>query len=822
MSKFEWRTEEDWEELAAPEQPKRSRPRRWQWLVTLTIFLGLAGYFVYNQVEQRIEEATHTVEQDVLSSLDVLQTANANRDVELVNGVLSGRDPQWTDIQRDLIRHRLLFDRTPFGLTLIGTPEVIETTLAPDLLTAELNLHAHYAIAIGNGLTQTITLEHQALFRKGARNWLYAPPETEFWGEMQSISGSFLTLHYPARDADISRRLANDLERKIGEMCAMIAFDAINCLRGSRVELTLANHAAGLVMANEPELWLQAGRTLVLPAPTLVGLPLNEQGYQALFRGYAVVTLQAFIGERTGWQCCERAVLVQALLDRQFSLLSLKPWPLLPQDYANLLNQGVLIQDVVATWDQTSFREPDPALYALADFLQTVTEAPAPLVLIPIAAGDDLTGWLTGVLRANLASPESNRQWQAFLYQQSGLANRPPPVPWPDQAISMLCGPNFPDAAALYTYHPAEEQWREQLGGRAFFTAQSIPEQPGLVLIEQSLGAENRPPQTVFWRGGVTIPLLERGFVLQAVNPAGTILAGGTLKLNPNTSTHSADAFLITEEIILIDLDTCTNEMGSCSTYSTPLPNLHWSPNGDLTLSRVNRPGSISELRLGDNIGQNHPNGAVGLGTSATWLDNEHIIHLRSQEVVITHVYSKKSETVLAERDLLPLLPENSPISRLTINEIGLSQSDPNLLFVLASSFNDLSAAYLFQLNLSERQATYLTRLDDVPIPSVEIGKTFRIPVKIRANQFQVLVTIVHGTNIPVYYFYSYQMAQDKISLVKLVGGTNSGNYDWSNDGYWLVTTDAGHLKLIAPGWGYQRWVPHAFANCRAVNWLNE
>ncbi len=821
MSKFDWQTEEDWEELSAPpEEPEGTRPRRWRWLLGLVVIIALTSYLVYAQVDRRMEEATNTVEQDVTSSLEILQLANDNQDVELANGVLSGRDPSWTNIQRDLIRNGLLFDRTPFGLTLLGSPTIVDTELAPDLLSAQLTLSAHYAIEIGNGLTQTVTLEQTATFRKGSRNWLYAPPDDEFWGEMLEISGSFITLHYPARDEDVSRRLANDLERKIGELCANSAFEGTNCLDGARIDLTLANHAAGLVMASDTGLWLQAGRELVLPAPTLVGLPDTEQEYLALFRGYAMVVMRAFIGERTGWECCERAMLVQALLDLQFAEQALRPWPLLPQDYATLLNQGVLLENLAAAWDMTNFGDPDPGLYALADFLKEITQVSAPMTLIPMATGRDFADWMAALLNTAPFSADSNRAWQAFLYEQSGMAAAAPPIPWPDQAVSMLCGPNYPDAAALYTYHPTDNTWTEQLAGRAFFTAQPIPEQPGLVLVEQPLGAENRPPHTVLWLNQQIIPLTDGAFVLQSASHDGSILAGATLALDRSTPGTSFGSFS-TETNLLIDVNSCGGS-GTCNTYVTDLPNLLWSPNNQLTLSRITRPGSISELRVGDPFGQESEIGAVGLGSSFYWLDDETILYLRTQDVVKTNVYTKAGETLVTGRDLLSYLPGSMDATRLTINEMGLSQSDPNLLYVLATSFAELNAAYLFQYNLAERQISFLTRLDDVPIPAVEMGKSFRIPVQIRANQFQVAVTIVHEVSNPVYYFYSYQIAQNKTAVVKQVGGTNLGNYAWSNDGYWLVSTDAGVLKFIAPGWGYQYWVSHEFANCRAANWLNE
>src|SRR5690606_40037923 len=119
-------------------------------------------------------------------------------------------------------------------------------------------------------------------------------------------------------------------------------------------------------------------------------------------------------------------------------------------------NQGVLLEDLAAEWDTTSFGDPDRELYALADFLKDITQVSAPMALIPMATGRDFADWMAAMLEGVNTSPfsvDSNRAWQAFLYEQSGMAAAAAPIPWPDQAVSMLCGPNYPDAAALYTYH---------------------------------------------------------------------------------------------------------------------------------------------------------------------------------------------------------------------------------------------------------------------------------------------------------------------------------------------------------------------------------
>ena len=109
---FEWQTEEDsrWDEdVAPPEPPKRAR-RRWPWWLLLGVLLvGTAVFLVYRQLNQRVETATENVEADLLASYAVLQRAAQNRDEILFGSLISGRDDEWSQAQRDLLNAGLLF-----------------------------------------------------------------------------------------------------------------------------------------------------------------------------------------------------------------------------------------------------------------------------------------------------------------------------------------------------------------------------------------------------------------------------------------------------------------------------------------------------------------------------------------------------------------------------------------------------------------------------------------------------------------------------------------------------------------------------------------
>ena len=127
---FEWQTEEDsrWDEdVAPPDPPKRAR-RRWPWwLLLVVVLVGTAVFLIYRQLNQRVETATENVEADLLASYAVLQRAAQSRDENLFGSLISGRDDEWSQAQRDLLNAGLLFERSGFGLEWV--PQVAETAV---------------------------------------------------------------------------------------------------------------------------------------------------------------------------------------------------------------------------------------------------------------------------------------------------------------------------------------------------------------------------------------------------------------------------------------------------------------------------------------------------------------------------------------------------------------------------------------------------------------------------------------------------------------------------------------------------------------------
>ena len=337
MSKnFNWRTDEefDWdeEEIKAPAPRK---PVAWQrpalFLGALLILAG-AAYLVTRRVGEQVDAAASDIAVDVLSSYDLLLRAAGSGDRELFVTVLSGRDPGWTEAQKMLLDAGQVFGRDTFALRLDreglldNRPVAENVILSSDFTAAEVTFRVPYDAQVGNGLTVPMILEQTQIYRRGNdQRWLLSPPLDEFWGTWELIAGQRLRVRYPTRDEALATRLAADLDSRLGAMCGL---PGVICPVDLRVELRLGEQPGTLLTGLDKETQLAGGPSFNLAAPSLVGTPVDEAGYQALLRGYANHVVSALLTRYSGYECCDHPLFYQALLDFQLSQLAVQPWPL--------------------------------------------------------------------------------------------------------------------------------------------------------------------------------------------------------------------------------------------------------------------------------------------------------------------------------------------------------------------------------------------------------------------------------------------------------------------------------------------------------------
>lgn len=332
---FDWQAEDTavWEETESPPSHRPPKRRRWLWVTAGLSLLLLATAVLARAWQQRLDSVTSGIEADILASEAVVQTAVAQRDGEMLASVLSGQDETWASTMAQLAGESGFYERSGLGLMWLpdtaAAPPVI--TLTPDLRAAEVIQAMAYAIDVGHGLTETVVLQHTAVYRAGANRWLLSPPEADFWGEMRVASGQYLTFRFPARDTAVAERLLMQTDARLGAMCTQLP--NFSCPDAYHLDVALSPEPAALAKANLPVVIASQTGALTLPAPTLAGLPSTEAGYQALFRGYASLILAAAITDMVEWRCCEQAVFYSAVLAELLHELGLRAEP--PDEHMN-------------------------------------------------------------------------------------------------------------------------------------------------------------------------------------------------------------------------------------------------------------------------------------------------------------------------------------------------------------------------------------------------------------------------------------------------------------------------------------------------------
>lgn len=329
-------------EAAAPEAgvecPARSGNRSKRVTLIALAALVLAGALVVAVASRRYEEMTAPVKEDIVELFGTVQYAAGRRDVELYTSLLMpNSEYNWRASQQQLLATAQLFDRSPFGLSRQADPHIADIILSPEMTQAEVVVEQAYIVDDPFGITQTVRLRHSAVYQFDGRQWLIAWPDATYWGETLTTQGRFLKLSYPERDEAFGRRLAGDLDALLEKMCA--GSTGIDCTGGFTMTLRLEkslHYLADLMYPYRPAAYGPfASDEIILPAPTLIGLPVDETSYQALYRAYAERLLTAAIARAAqftlfgsdnviDWRV---HLLLQAETRRQRVALGEQAWP---------------------------------------------------------------------------------------------------------------------------------------------------------------------------------------------------------------------------------------------------------------------------------------------------------------------------------------------------------------------------------------------------------------------------------------------------------------------------------------------------------------
>lgn len=473
MVEFEWISDEEreWRQRRGESPPPPPSPSWRRWLAALLLLTAFVAAGLY----WRSQHTLALVENDVQRAHDLLLAGAQAGDVDLLRRMIAQSDPAWTQAWLDLAAGGGWLDRESWGMTLSAAPPGLAgVTLAPDLSEAETLTQATFsAPAMAAGRPFTLTLP--AVFTYTAQGrWLFAPPRAVWWGERKMSAGAHLRIYYPQRDSEILRRLLADWDAALRQLCRPAG--AYDCgpepiaLSFSTSPVTLARFA-GL-----HPYYTETG--LLLPTPSLLGVPLDQTGYEALRAGYARRIFSLLFADFSGYECCAHTLYFAALVERELANLGWAAWPLTPADYAHLLStaDSDLHLRVDVGWDVVQFDEASAAQWRLAlaivEFILTAdpTLTPADLLGQIGPRWQRFPTWLEQLAALNAPASGLGRDWQPqtreqspgsdlyrFLFQAAGLPAPPLPQPFPAAAVILAC--TEAQAGVLPHYPPATAPW---------------------------------------------------------------------------------------------------------------------------------------------------------------------------------------------------------------------------------------------------------------------------------------------------------------------------------------------------------------------------
>lgn len=886
---FDWQTEDDlrsrqesdWDEQPQPSPEPAGRGRiPWKLVGASFILLAGLGLIVWWRVQTRIEATMDLLRNDVASAFNLVQLAAREQDEELFRSVLSGGDPAWTTTQLDLFADGLFLDRSPLGLTLApgdqptslplpfdeATAADIPATIefSPDLNEAVVTTVRPFMSHPATG-TDVVLLEQTAVFRRGVQRWLLAPPEGDFWGDWQETETPRLRLRYPQRDAEVAAQLATDLTDAIDRLCQTL--EDINCVDGYNLSVLLDTDPEALdsLLDREDPLGTardaNVGYRLVLPAPTLIGKPIDEGegmqavGYETLFGVYLRPVLKAVVSESTGYECCEQGILFDALFQHQMSELGYDDWPVDEGTYRRILAAGTRFSDLGILWptlQRGPYGENRDQLLAGFDFLlHAFPDLTAARVqrLLPISS--TIEEWLGRLLTDSEDKSRNawilsslDQAWWIFAQQGSLAPSEPPPIALPQESLYLACSSEEVSQrggpASAYRYDLVDQSWDPILDVEGFIWMSPLPTPKTLLMQEFALSDETW--RTNVWRDGASHKLYstDTGYSISfgETDPAGRYLV--TYAWEPEQERPNA---------LLLDLDACSED-GCDFGRLQGLP--VWSPNGQLALysgDEATTPGNTiitnerviildpsssfaeAPLSLGDSptLDGDEVRRPIGSGYAPFWLDDQSFGYVQvvrtgilgptlGTEVVVSSVENNARETLITSAELLQSLPVEQAPSRLTLAYVVPHPIDRDLLFIVAvDEIQQMAYVFSFDLATREPMLRLHVRYDlNHSLSFSPDGRYLIVTGRDRTGQ-------ISADESGVLYLHDIAANTTMPFALRLPFFLSSVTYDWTADSNWLmVALDDNLLALIAPEYGTIQPITHNFGTCTSVAWLDE
>jgi hypothetical protein len=359
----------------------------------------------------------------------------------------------------------------------------------------------------------------------------------------------------------------------------------------------------------------------------------------------------------------------------------------------------------------------------------------------------------------------------------------------------MICNDGALAPANLYRFVSGRRGWTLESADRQFVAMQELPDNDGVLLIEDYVGADWL--NTIIYRAGIESSIVADGAYFEAAgqsDPSGRFMA-----------LFGSDPSSPVPRTFVLDLQACLP--GAC----TPIPVEgvpHWSPDSTLAILSMDRPGQ--HLTLADGAGR--PLERLGQGTSPIWLDNRHYAYRSGRNESELRVFAVgESEPV---RILRPADLATEPADM----EVTGAVPDPGRSgrIYLTTRSQTTASGYLFAYDLQPGTARLLHEVEHTALGLAPMGfspdkkwlalvaSTVQPDGGGRWRRQIVLVNNETGDprTIPV----------DESSLLPIE--------DWTSDGRWLLQLGNGFILLTDPERLERYLIRHDFRDCTAATWV--
>ncbi|GIK55878.1 MAG: hypothetical protein HND44_09600 [Chloroflexi bacterium] len=795
---FEWVTEDegDWPEPSLPPPPRPRRAIPWRWLLILLLVVAVSGLWLAGQMQRRVEAATTAVIQDVRAVYSLYTRAAQNQDADLIKTVISGSSPVWWEGQLALLSEDLLLGRWSMGLLSPKNgraPEIVDIIPAADLSQAEVIARQPFTVVHADGRSETVTLETTTLLRQGVDRWLVAAPHTGFWGEWQVLNGRALTLIYPQRDQEAAEKLLPGLEAELARACRQLD---LPCPAANSYTIRLDTDPASLLQAADPVAMLTRQPILSLPAPTLVGRPIDAAGERALLRAYAAHFITAVLVYNTGWRCCEQGLFHQALIDYQLAQLDLRPWPLHASHYQTMVHDPLVgVAALGRYWHEPPVRPlsgiAQPQIYTMIAVLLRQKPALNPYALQHrLTVAESYQYWIANHTGFSFVNQGYFQEaWLAHV--QANLATPAADLPLPAQDLMALCrerGGGFP---RLMRYSWRDDSWSLVMDGRRLQFMAGLPGDAG-VLLQEQIGRE-RLVHVFGWQDGreQSIALYPAQSTIFRVDPVGEDVLLYVYKFDEQAA-----------EFNRVEMDNCRPD--GCGLAGYAYPPL-WSPDGSWQLGVSEEDTIWLRDAAGRVVQERH-------GRAPFWLNTIQYGYVGDDDLILATL----AESVSPRRYSLAAL--KAALAHLQNWQVFATAVEPGgqavfmaVSYTAVPSGDLVSGTLLLRYDLAEETVEPLfagaERFGPYhPLAFSPDGRWLNMQTY-SSREFDWQLDILH---LDTGQHERYRSAQN----IALPG------YDWSADGRWLLRVDDGFVHVSAPAVGYDQLLMTPGGSCDFVAWV--